>query len=73
MTSLTALDRCDRCNAQAYVAYDLVVTPATEPFTLLFCAHHNREHGPALLAKGATLVVDETAVLTSPAVSGTTV
>jgi hypothetical protein len=46
---LTALDRCDRCGAQAYVRATL---PAgTE---LLFCAHHSREHGPALKEAGAT-------------------
>lgn len=33
---LTAADRCDRCNAQAYVR---VVLPVGE---LLFCGHHAR-------------------------------
>jgi len=50
---LTAADRCDRCNAQAYVR---VVLPAGE---LLFCAHHAREHAPKF-AELATHVQDET-------------
>jgi hypothetical protein len=57
--ALTAQDRCDRCGAQAYAAYDVA------GMTLLFCAHHNREHGPVAVAKGATLTIDETASLTS--------
>ena len=39
--TLTAMDRCDRCNAQAYV---LVTLPVGE---LLFCGHHARAHAPA--------------------------
>jgi hypothetical protein len=50
---LTAADRCDRCNAQAYVR---VVMPSGE---LLFCAHHAREHAPKFTAL-ATHVQDET-------------
>jgi hypothetical protein len=59
MTSpvLTAADRCDRCAAQAYVAYEIA------GMALMFCAHHNRDHGPALLAKGATVTIDNTGVL----------
>ena len=51
--ALTALDRCDRCGAQAYVRVQL---GAGE---LMFCAHHNREHAPAYLPM-ATFVQDET-------------
>ncbi|WP_347350019.1 hypothetical protein [Intrasporangium sp.] len=40
---LTAADRCDRCGAQAYVRARLV-----SGGELLFCAHHGREHLPAL-------------------------
>lgn len=40
--SLTALDRCDRCGAQAQVR---AVLPAGE---LLFCGHHGRRHADAL-------------------------
>lgn len=51
---LTAVDRCDRCGAQAYVRATL---PAgTE---LLFCGHHGNEHRPSLLVAGAS-IHDET-------------
>jgi hypothetical protein len=36
--TLTALDRCDRCGAQAYVRAILEATGGE----LLFCAHHAR-------------------------------
>ncbi|WP_026529553.1 DUF7455 domain-containing protein [Haematomicrobium sanguinis] len=36
---LTALDRCDRCGAQAYVRAVLASTGGE----LLFCAHHSRQ------------------------------
>jgi hypothetical protein len=51
---LTAMDLCDRCGAQAYVR---VVLPGTGE--LLFCAHHSRQHAPAL-AKIAVEIQDET-------------
>jgi hypothetical protein len=51
---LTALDLCDRCGAQAYVR---VLLPNSGE--LLFCAHHSREHLPAL-KKVATEIQDET-------------
>lgn len=40
--ALTALDRCDRCGAQAYVR---VILGSGD---LLFCAHHGREFEPKL-------------------------
>lgn len=43
---LTAADRCDRCGAQAYIRARLV-----SGGELLFCAHHGREHLPALQGK----------------------
>ena len=43
---LTAADRCDRCGAQAYIRARLV-----SGGELLFCAHHGREHLPALKDK----------------------
>jgi hypothetical protein len=52
--ALTALDRCDRCGAQAYVR----VTLATGG-DLLFCAHHFRAHEGKLRGTGAR-VIDET-------------
>lgn len=41
---LTALDRCDRCGAQAYVR----VVLESSGGELLFCAHHARQHEPQL-------------------------
>lgn len=37
---LTAVDRCDRCGAQAYIRFTM-----KSGLELLMCAHHNREHG----------------------------
>ena len=39
---LTAVDRCDRCGAQAF--YRAVLVSGE----LLFCAHHGREYGDKL-------------------------
>ncbi|MBW3639851.1 MAG: hypothetical protein KY451_08390 [Actinobacteria bacterium] len=57
-TYLGALDRCDRCGAQAYVR---AVLAAGE---LLFCAHHGREYGEKL-SRDALLVEDNSSVLRS--------
>ena len=57
---LTALDVCDRCGAQAYVR---VLLPNSGE--LLFCAHHSREHLPAL-KKVAVDIQDETQRLNEP-------
>ena len=51
---LTAVDRCDRCGAQAYVR---VLLPSR--LELLFCAHHNRQYASAL-ADIAVEIQDET-------------
>jgi hypothetical protein len=51
---LTAVDRCDRCGAQAYVR---VLLPSR--LELLFCAHHNRQYSSAL-ANIAVEIQDET-------------
>lgn len=50
--TLTALDRCDRCGAQAFVRYEF------KAGELLFCAHHATEHDDALAAGGAAKVLD---------------
>jgi hypothetical protein len=60
--SLSAADRCDRCGAQAYVRARLHAGGE-----LLFCAHHGREHVPALRA--AAEIHDESDRLHEP--SGT--
>jgi len=54
---LTALDRCDRCGAQAYIRATLPIGGE-----LLFCAHHGRQHVAALRDKGAD-ILDESARL----------
>ena len=53
-TPLTAVDRCDRCGAQAYLRVSL-----QGGGELLFCAHHAREHGDKLKEIAVTFV-DET-------------
>ena len=58
---LTAMDRCDRCGAQAYVRALL-----PNGLELLFCAHHNRQHSSAL-TKIAVGIHDETDRLARPA------
>ena len=50
---LTALDRCDRCGAQAYVRAML-----TSGGELLFCAHHGRAH-ETKLREVAAAITDE--------------
>ncbi|MET9336571.1 MULTISPECIES: DUF7455 domain-containing protein [unclassified Nonomuraea] len=56
---LTALDRCDRCGAQAYIRATLPVGGE-----LLFCAHHGRQHVAVLREKGAE-ILDESARLSA--------
>ena len=51
---MTALDRCDRCGAQAYVK--VVLSAGGE---LSFCAHHARAHKDAF-APVASEIIDET-------------
>lgn len=47
---LGVADRCDRCYAQAqYRATKLI---DEKIYVLLFCGHHNREYGPALIIQG---------------------
>ncbi len=63
-TQLTAVDRCDRCGAQAYLR--VMLAGGGE---LLFCAHHAREHGDKL-REIAISVHDETDKLSdTPAVA----
>jgi hypothetical protein len=59
--ALTALDRCDRCGARAYVRALL-----PNGLELLFCAHHNRQYSSAL-AKIGVGIHDETGRLARPA------
>ena len=56
-TPLNALDRCDRCGAQAYVRATLLTGGE-----LLFCAHHGKEYAERLKTVAAR-IQDETAKL----------
>ncbi len=58
--TLTAADRCDRCSAQAYVRVRLHAGGE-----LLFCAHHGRQHLPAL--RDVADIEDESERLTATA------
>ena len=64
-SDLTALDRCDRCGAQAFLRAVLMTGE------LLFCAHHGREYG-VRLAAAAVRIEDrsgEISTRSSPAAS----
>jgi hypothetical protein len=50
---LTAVDRCDRCGAQAYVRVRMATGSE-----LIFCAHHGREYTPKL-RKLEAVILDE--------------
>jgi len=54
---LTAVDRCDRCGAQAYVR---ALLPSGGE--LLFCGHHGKEYASGLRAVSAN-ISDQTARL----------
>ena len=56
-TRLNALDRCDRCGAQAYVRATLLTGGE-----LLFCAHHGKEYAEKLKTVSAK-IHDESAKL----------
>ena len=50
LTGLSAVDRCDRCGAQAYVRVELAGGAE-----LLFCAHHARQHEDKLREVAITI------------------
>lgn len=56
-TPLNAIDRCDRCGAQAYVRVTLL-----NGGELLFCGHHAKEYSKGLKPLAAR-IQDETAKL----------
>ena len=56
-TPLNAVDRCDRCGAQAYVRATLL-----NGGELLFCAHHAKEYSERLKTVAAS-IQDETSKL----------
>ena len=53
-TPLSALDRCDRCGAQAYVRAVMA-----NGFELLFCGHHAKKYQEGL-ESAAARIQDET-------------
>ncbi|MFM8937706.1 MAG: hypothetical protein ACKOF0_01660 [Actinomycetota bacterium] len=53
-TPLNALDRCDRCGAQAYVRAVM-----ENGFELLFCGHHAKKYQEGL-SNVASRIQDET-------------
>ena len=57
----TALDRCDRCGAQAYVRVELA-----SGGELLFCAHHAREHADKLSEIAAAIHDDSGRLTVTP-------
>lgn len=61
---LTALDRCDRCGAQAYVR--AVLAGGGD---LLFCAHHGRKFSESLRAAGADIQDETDRLIETPAVA----
>ncbi len=56
-TPLSAIDRCDRCGAQAYVRATLL-----NGGELLFCGHHSKEYSAGLKPL-VSKIQDETAKL----------
>lgn len=54
MAPLTALDRCDRCMAQAVITLD----SPNWLTSLLMCAHHYNEHRAELTRLGVVVVGD---------------
>lgn len=52
--NLTAMDRCDRCGAQAYH-----LARKSGGLEILLCNHHHREHGPRMLEEYWTIESDK--------------
>lgn len=64
MGTLTALDRCDGCPAQAYIVFYKAVNENDEaPAVLQFCGHHSKQHGAELISQGWAVAADETSKL----------
>lgn len=59
LRSLNAADRCDQCQAQAYVA----VAFRRVEHELLFCAHHFTKHEAAIKANGGRVLLDQRPLL----------
>jgi hypothetical protein len=61
-TPLNAVDRCDRCGAQAYVRATLL-----NGGELLFCAHHAKEYSERLKTVAASIQDETSKLVESPA------
>ena len=60
----TALDRCDRCGAQAYVRVELA-----SGGELMFCAHHAREHADKIQQVASSVQDDTSRLAATPPVA----
>lgn len=58
---LTAIDRCDRCGAQAYIRVTL-----TSGGELLFCGHHGHAHEARLREMSLEFQDDSSALAATP-------
>ena len=59
---LNALDRCDRCGAQAYVRAVLL-----NGGELMFCAHHGKEYAEKLKTLAAKIIDESEKLIEAPA------
>ena len=59
---LNALDRCDRCGAQAYVRAVLL-----NGGELTFCAHHGKEYAEKLKTVAAKIIDESEKLIEAPA------
>ena len=59
---LNALDRCDRCGAQAYVRAMLL-----NGGELMFCAHHGKEYAEKLKSVAAKIIDESEKLVETPA------
>ncbi len=59
---LNALDRCDRCGAQAYVRAVLL-----NGGELTFCAHHGKEYAEKLKTVAAKIIDESEKLVEAPA------
>jgi len=64
VSPLTAIDRCDRCGAQAYVR--VTMSSGSE---LFFCAHHAREYEPRLKELSASIQDESERLTDTPAIA----
>lgn len=58
LIEFTALDRCDRCGAQAYT----LAKRDDMPTELMFCLHHSKRYREIMMDEGWTIVDDYEAI-----------